>query len=119
MKSSLLSICHFGILLFSILILGIRTKRFVINEEYSLRNSAKYSGVPCNRTDINYLQTFLEQIKSRFIRNYQMLNPLKITSTVGLNGKSIGKCLNGKDEDIRVTLFPIDFILYIRIGSLI
>ncbi|CAG9540034.1 unnamed protein product [Cercopithifilaria johnstoni] len=29
--------------------------------------------------------TFLEQIKSRFIRNYQMLNPLKITSTVGLN----------------------------------
>ncbi|VDN01508.1 unnamed protein product [Thelazia callipaeda] len=29
--------------------------------------------------------TFLEQIKSRFIRNYQMLNPFKITSTVGLN----------------------------------
>ncbi|VDM07472.1 unnamed protein product [Wuchereria bancrofti] len=31
--------------------------------------------------------TFLEQIKSRFIKNYQMLNPLKITSTVGLNGR--------------------------------
>ncbi|KAM3715822.1 ADP-ribosylation factor-related protein [Dirofilaria immitis] len=29
--------------------------------------------------------TFLEQIKSKFIKNYQMLNPPKITSTVGLN----------------------------------
>uniref|UniRef100_A0A915Q533 ADP-ribosylation factor-related protein 1 n=1 Tax=Setaria digitata TaxID=48799 RepID=A0A915Q533_9BILA len=29
--------------------------------------------------------TFLEQIKSRFVKNYEMLNPLKITSTVGLN----------------------------------
>ncbi|VDN33650.1 unnamed protein product [Gongylonema pulchrum] len=33
--------------------------------------------------------TFLEQIKSRFICNYQMLNPLNITSTVGLNVGSI------------------------------
>ncbi|KHN79105.1 ADP-ribosylation factor-related protein 1 [Toxocara canis] len=32
--------------------------------------------------------TFLEQTKMKFTRGYQMLNPLKITSTVGLN---IGK----------------------------
>ncbi|GMR52954.1 hypothetical protein PMAYCL1PPCAC_23149 [Pristionchus mayeri] len=32
--------------------------------------------------------TFLEQIKGKFVKNYPMLNPAKITSTVGLN---IGK----------------------------
>ncbi|OZC07159.1 ADP-ribosylation factor family protein [Onchocerca flexuosa] len=41
--------------------------------------------------------TFLEQMKSRFIKNYQMLNPLKITSTVGLNIGTVvlgSLCLN-------------------------
>ena len=52
--------------------------------------------------------TFLEQTKSRFVKDYGMLNPARITSTVGLN---IGKvelnntCLNfwdlGGQEDLR------------------
>lgn len=32
--------------------------------------------------------TFLEQVKTKFSRNYKMMNPAKITSTVGCN---IGK----------------------------
>ncbi len=32
--------------------------------------------------------TYLEQVKTKFSKNYKMMNPLKITSTVGCN---IGK----------------------------
>ena len=34
-----------------------------------------------------YLQTYLEQTKMKFSRNYQGMNLNKITTTVGLNSK--------------------------------
>jgi ADP-ribosylation factor related protein 1 len=37
--------------------------------------------------------TYLEQIKTKFCENYKMMNPAKITSTVGCN---IGKIDSGK-----------------------
>ena len=36
-----------------------------------------------------FFQTFLEQTKTKFNKNYQGMNLAKITSTVGLNSKSV------------------------------
>lgn len=41
-------------------------------------------GMPYN-TLLNSLQTYLENAKTKLVRNYAGMNPSKITTTVGLN----------------------------------
>lgn len=41
----------------------------------------------CFRQVFFFLQTYLEQTKTKFNVDYNMMNPSKITSTVGLNSK--------------------------------
>lgn len=41
---------------------------------------------------LSLLQTFLEQTKTKFSKNYKGMNLSKITTTVGLNSKSLYQC---------------------------
>jgi len=38
-------------------------------------------------TDFLSLQTYLEQTKTKFSKDYKAMNPAKITTTVGLNSR--------------------------------